>query len=793
MKIKFSFIIPVYNGEAFIENCVRSCLEVSGEKNEIIIVNDGSTDGTADIIEKLCEENKIIKSVHIKNSGLSVARNTGVQNSNGDYIIFVDADDWLTLDMKKAMSLMTDDLDVCFYNANDVRVEENFTVYPQRRYPFDEDKIYTGDEVLSIYTDMFIPNEVWHGIYNREFLNKYNVEFIPGLLYEDNAFWFNVMKYAKKIKYTNLYCYNYLIHPDSITTSNATHRNIISVFELIEEILSGDNLTENYLGTAALKLPKLMYACEKRIETAKINEFLKECGNLLNRKKKLVERIEIIYKENTKIEIINKYLLLSEYVFFLGIYDESLKQRVFFLREKVVDVFSDFMKTWPLDRQDKTVGIYGSGRNSDLILEIYNKVIGKVKAEIFYIDSYKKSGEYLHLNHKIINVSELDDYGIEDVIVCSIKYEKELSDKIDEMWPDKKKYLVYDGNEFMTENILCDNFAEIILEYEKYKDDKKIILFETPEYPNVGDHLITHAEKLFLNDYCPSRKIIEVNNDENHFYKARLKSMIQEDDIIIINGGGYFGTLWKEAHYNEALDVIEAYTDNFIVVMPQSVHFSDDAIGESYKNITKRLFNRKKLKVCLREKYSYQYLIELGVNEDNLFLLPDIAFYIGQDDRQYNKKKNKIGLFIRHDKESILSSNILEIIKSHLDEKGYEYSYSSMQYPTSVFKEMREWMINEKMTEISESYDLVFTDQLHCMILCALLRKPCIAFGSISRKTEGVYQWIKKLNYIEMVSDEKQAIEAFERLIVLNESEYGSIDFKEKWNELASIMGFNQV
>ena len=93
--MKLSIIIPVYNTEQYIEQCIESVLNIKGTENEIIIVNDGSTDRTPEILEKYEKNYSHIKIFTQENQGASMARNRGIKECTGDYIYFLDSDDWI--------------------------------------------------------------------------------------------------------------------------------------------------------------------------------------------------------------------------------------------------------------------------------------------------------------------------------------------------------------------------------------------------------------------------------------------------------------------------------------------------------------------------------------------------------------------------------------------------------------------------------------------------------------------------------------------------------------------------
>ena len=101
---KFSFIIPVYNCEKYLEKCVDKIKDINLNTYEIILVDDGSEDSSGSLCDRLAHENKVIHCMHQKNQGVSAARNTGLKTADGDYVIFLDADD--TMEPEKMHELL---------------------------------------------------------------------------------------------------------------------------------------------------------------------------------------------------------------------------------------------------------------------------------------------------------------------------------------------------------------------------------------------------------------------------------------------------------------------------------------------------------------------------------------------------------------------------------------------------------------------------------------------------------------------------------------------------------------
>ena len=108
--MKLSIIIPAYNTEKYIKQCIDSVINIWNIENEIIVVNDGSTDRTKDILKEYTENNDRIKVITQENQGASAARNTGIKASIGDYIYFLDSDDWIdTVSFEKIIRQLEED------------------------------------------------------------------------------------------------------------------------------------------------------------------------------------------------------------------------------------------------------------------------------------------------------------------------------------------------------------------------------------------------------------------------------------------------------------------------------------------------------------------------------------------------------------------------------------------------------------------------------------------------------------------------------------------------------------
>jgi len=182
--MKISFIVPVYNVELYLEECLNSLVNQTYNNIEIIVVNDGSTDSSLLILKKYAEKDRRIVLIDKKNGGLSTARNTGLIYATGEYIFFVDSDDYIPLDSAEKISKTignNNNIDIitfswCYVYSNKMCKIDNLNINGK----------YVGkDFMISAMTSGQFRASVCCKVFSRFFLSQYQIEFIPGILYED--------------------------------------------------------------------------------------------------------------------------------------------------------------------------------------------------------------------------------------------------------------------------------------------------------------------------------------------------------------------------------------------------------------------------------------------------------------------------------------------------------------------------------------------------------------------------------------------------------------------------------
>lgn len=210
-----SVIINVYNGEKYIKKCLDSIINQTYRNIEILIINDGSVDNTLDIIKQY--KDKRIRIINQKNIGLSLSRNVGIENSKGDYLYFVDVDDFIEKDTLEYLYKLSKK-----YNADLV------TCKPLDIYNYDT-KIKNDSEKIEVLTNIEMLKKTlinnnregtfWNKLFKKELLNEIRFE---NKKVNDVRVTYKAVLNAKKIVYSNQYKYYYYRHNDSIISLKKT-------------------------------------------------------------------------------------------------------------------------------------------------------------------------------------------------------------------------------------------------------------------------------------------------------------------------------------------------------------------------------------------------------------------------------------------------------------------------------------------------------------------------------------------------------------------------------------------
>ena len=251
-----SVIIPVYNVENYLEECLKSVQNQTYTNIEVLLVNDGSTDNSKMICERYCQEDRRFLLINQENQGLSAARNKGVEISTGEYIVFVDSDDSIKTNyLEKLMQYMAEDVDI---------VECIFTV--KKMEFLDEDIetttiIFEGDSNEAV---KFFPNHTLNvnavtKLYRREIVEA--VPYIEGVFYEDVYSGIGMLKYIRKMIKIDYVGYYYRVRLGSIMHREFSPKNldIFTVCDKLIELYADREDLLPYVGSFLVHLATMHY------------------------------------------------------------------------------------------------------------------------------------------------------------------------------------------------------------------------------------------------------------------------------------------------------------------------------------------------------------------------------------------------------------------------------------------------------------------------------------------------------------------------------------------------------
>ncbi|WP_202922078.1 glycosyltransferase family 2 protein, partial [Campylobacter sp. MIT 19-121] len=238
-KPLISIIVPIYNVEKYLRECLDSIVNQTYTNLEIILVNDGSTDNCGRICDEYATKDKRIKVIHKENAGLGAAYNTGLEISKGEYIGFVESDDWIELNMyeelyNKAEELNSDLVKCKFFDYNSTRKPKDLP-YRQKRIDFELENCCPDNKTFSIleYPKLLIyHSSIWATLYHKDLISRIRFNELKGAAYPDFSFMMQALLIANNISTLRKALYHYRQEPANMSSMKKTD---ISLLKMIEQ------------------------------------------------------------------------------------------------------------------------------------------------------------------------------------------------------------------------------------------------------------------------------------------------------------------------------------------------------------------------------------------------------------------------------------------------------------------------------------------------------------------------------------------------------------------------------
>ena len=238
MRPLVSVCIPVYNTESYLEECLESACKQTLKEIEIICVNDGSTDSSLQVLQKFAENDDRIIIINQENQGAACARNVGIQHAKGEYVFYLDSDDYIAQDALEILvnEMQTRQLDLLFFNGTvfgeqgveKKRIKKEETFFKRiHEYPSE----YKGEDLFKLFKD----NKDYRAsaciqMIKREFLTGQSLWFTEGIMHEDVLYTFKCLLLASRAGYVNIAPYYRRVRPDSVMDLRYPEKLVFSIF-----------------------------------------------------------------------------------------------------------------------------------------------------------------------------------------------------------------------------------------------------------------------------------------------------------------------------------------------------------------------------------------------------------------------------------------------------------------------------------------------------------------------------------------------------------------------------------
>ena len=248
--MRLSLVIPAYNAEAFLRRCLASCLtqDLPADAYEIIVVDDGSTDGTRAVADGVASSSPVsVRVVSRPNGGLSAARNMGMDLARGEYVWFVDADDWVEENCLQALLGEADGCDILAFGATDrlPAPDGGFLEAGVFRYP--ASVLRSGPEHIAAMSEKLKMCAPFH-FFRRAFLAEAGLRFPEGLLHEDAEFTPRAVYRARTVRVSTAVPYDRLVRPGSISRTPDPRRitDLLAVVSRLRAFLEEEPVADTF-------------------------------------------------------------------------------------------------------------------------------------------------------------------------------------------------------------------------------------------------------------------------------------------------------------------------------------------------------------------------------------------------------------------------------------------------------------------------------------------------------------------------------------------------------------------
>ena len=262
---KISIVVPVYNTEQYLPRCLDSIVNQSFSDFEVLLIDDGSTDGSGAICDAYAEKDGRVRVSHQENGGVSSARNTGLDNAKGEWICFVDSDDFLNGGFFEHFMIKSASADLTYYSfkyIDEINCKDCIEQFENNRI---SGKSAIEDYIQPVRYQSYkscIVDVPWGKFYKKRIIDEHHIRFPEDIDFkEDEIFNYRYLKYVETLEISDFVGYNYRLLPNSLARRDFSNELLYNLVQhWVEEAEGfGDNLKTDILRRACEYLMKLMY------------------------------------------------------------------------------------------------------------------------------------------------------------------------------------------------------------------------------------------------------------------------------------------------------------------------------------------------------------------------------------------------------------------------------------------------------------------------------------------------------------------------------------------------------
>lgn len=316
-----------------------------------------------------------------------------------------------------------------------------------------------------------------------------------------------------------------------------------------------------------------------------------------------------------------------------------------------------------------------------------------------------------------------------------------------------------------------------------YSNEKKVFLLLLPTYGNIGDQAIAVATLNYLKDYFSEYKLITIDLEDTYKYMKAIEKSYNEHDLIFLQGGGNMGNLYP--YIEEARQFAISHLKKAkIISMPTTISFTNDKRGVRALEKSKKIYEKNRnLILIAREEESYRLMNSIYPNS-RILLTPDIVFYLSDKNKKHECHRDKIIVCLRRDIESnltIVERNqlLLDLLKEYPNIFLFDTTVTR-----DIPAELRGIEVDSILNEFMRAR-VIITDRMHGMIFSAITKTPCIVFKSRDHKVNGTFNWLKELDYIELVESKAWSdLKPILKRMTNSEMVTNDLSFKEYYTNL---------